>query len=90
MLQYLARVSLTNKITNLFPRLFSHLATYTKSVSEDIAAGSSIQQVTATDADSGVNQMLTYDIVDTTILPNSELDDLDASVNTHVVPNYHL
>ena len=54
---------------------------YTKSIPENLAANSSIQQVTATDEDSGENSELTYQIVDTTILPNSLLNDLDSSVS---------
>ena len=60
--------------------LNSLLATYEVMAPEDLSEGSSILQVTANDEDSGKNSKLTYSIVDTTILPNSLLDDVDPSV----------
>ena len=68
--------------------LNSLLATYEVMVPEDLSGGGSILQVTATDEDSGKNSKLTYSIVDTTILPNSLLDDVDPSVSHTVCDSY--
>ena len=68
--------------------LFYFLATYTATVPENLASNGSIQQVTATDGDSGINQELTYQIVDATILPNSQLNDLDSSVSSEIPSSF--
>lgn len=50
-------------------------------VSETLAEGEPIQQVEATDADSGSNRELTYSIVEVTILPNGLVGHNDPSVS---------
>ena len=57
-------------------------------VREDLVEGGLIQQVVATDADSGSNSILTYSIVEVTILPNGLVGNNNPSVSnfTHCHP----